>query len=64
MKSSHPTDPRAIDRTAHRRRPQRCRENYPAARRTSLSADAKLFAWLFASPGVSLVPAVVRVRAR
>jgi hypothetical protein len=78
MKCSHPTCNRAIGLVSHRRWFDRglyctrsCRDNYASARSkraSPQSADAKLFAWLFAPSGEHaaprLVPAAVRARAR
>jgi len=76
MKCSHPVCNRAVGLVSRRRWfgqgpycSRRCRDNYASARpKPPLTADAKLFAWLFAPSGVheppALVPAAVRVRAR
>ena len=78
MKCSHPMCNRALGLVSHRRWFERglycsrnCRDNYVAPRSKPASPrsdDAKLFAWLFASPSAHaprpLAPATVRVRAR
>jgi hypothetical protein len=76
MNCSHPLCNRPIGLVSHRRWfgkgiycSRRCRDNYAPTRPTApLSADAKLFAWLFAPQGAQgpapLAPALVRVRAR
>lgn|GEM_PF-1233148 len=77
MKCSHPMCNRAIGLVSHRRWfdgglycSRRCRDNFAAPRpkaASSLSDDARLFAWLFApssAHGRPLAPATVRARAR
>ena len=78
MKCSHPMCNRAIGLVSHRRWlgkglycSRRCRDNYAAAPtrpQRPLSADAKLFALLFAPLDAHarrpLAPATVRIRAR
>jgi hypothetical protein len=77
MKCSHPMCNRAVGLVSHRRWfgnarycSRSCRDNYAARSKlgSPLSDDARLFAWLFAPPGVHasprLAPATVRVRSR
>jgi hypothetical protein len=78
MKCSHPMCNRAIGLVSHRRLfgkglycSRRCRDDYgtaPPKPMPSLSADAKLFAWLLAPHDAharpSLVPTSARVRTR
>jgi hypothetical protein len=78
MKCSHPMCNRGIGLVSHRRSfgkglycSRRCRDNYPAAQTRSkqpLSADARLFAWLFAPLNARahrpLAPAAVRAQRR
>jgi hypothetical protein len=78
MKCSHPMCNRGIGLVSHRGWfgkglycSRRCRDNYATARtrpKPSLSADTRLFAWLFAPLNARahrpLAPAVVRTQRR
>jgi hypothetical protein len=69
MKCSHPMCKRGIGLVSYRRAFGTCRTNYAGERLGALSlrsADARLFAWLFAAPSEgghpTQVPAAIRVR--